>query len=107
MSTTKLRKLTVVFEYYEALETYSRINLIKSYALIDPSKEADNKQLPMGLNTTSSTDAEWSKTTLETSEELETTLETSKELETTLQTSEELETTLETSEELKTTLETS
>jgi hypothetical protein len=30
-TTTKLRKLTVVLDYYKAMETYSRIGLLRSY----------------------------------------------------------------------------
>ncbi len=42
-TTTKLWKLTVVLDYYEAMETYSRIGLLRSYeSLKEPLKRYRN-----------------------------------------------------------------
>ncbi len=63
-STTKLWKLTVVLDYYEAIETYSRIGLLRSYRNLQSYSSAEfNTSAMLG-------DTNLSKSFLETVKEL-------------------------------------
>ncbi len=104
---TMLYKLTVVFEYYVAIETYSRIwvlrrdtnlqsylNTVTQIRSNSQDIECDVSfrdacQKPVKSTWWAWDEKEHRRTTLETSEEDETTLETSEEDKTTLETSEE------------------
>ncbi len=88
MSTTRLKKLRVVFKYCGTIKTYGHILGGKKIPLKAVCDEAVN-------------DLQFVKhvTTLETSENFETTLKTSEDVETTLKTSEDVQTTLKTSED--------